>query len=259
MRINRTVKTSFIVLFLALWGVLVHHNNVHDTSARGVLPDLQYMLETPILEAQANLKQPSVIQVDSTHVRWTAGTLNSGGHAITVTASSGAVSTSQNDCSSPGFASCNYVYSNSAGSVAITTTRATALAAGNVLMAYVETSGSAITKLSFPLQASGVATGTIPALTNCAGSTSCAAPVQVQGGAIITQFGSSAMTNGTVTITGLTPAYTSTATYGCVATLIAGTSTGTVSPVITKSSTTSIVIAVGGATTQTVGYNCFGY
>lgn len=207
--------------------------------------------------AQANLKQPNVTQNTATTVKWTAGTLNNGGHSVTVTASSGSVSTSMNDCTSPGYAACNFVYANSGGTVAVTTSRVTAFASGNTLMAYVETSGSAITKLSFPQQANtAVMSGST--LTDCVSSLTCASPVQTYGTGIITAMGSATLTGGAATISGISPAFNTLSSFGCTATFMAGTTTGVDPPVITRISTSSFSITANQAVNQTLQWLCMG-
>lgn len=220
------------------------------------------------INAQANLKMPNVSRLGSLlNVQWTAGTLNNGGHAVTVSAGTGATTAAMTDCSSPGYASCNFIYSNSSGTVAITTTRATAFAAGNTLMAYAETNGSAITKLSYPQQANIPYSGGIASLTNCGNSTSCATPTQIQGQAVLIAAGSATLTGGTVTITGITPAFSRNSTtnawnFGCTASLNATTTSATAQSItVVPQSTSSITITVGASASATdiVRWQCIGY
>lgn len=209
---------------------------------------------------------PTVSQNTTTTVKWTAGTLNNGGHSVTVTASSASVTTSMTDCSSPSYASCNFVYANSSGTVGVSTTKATAFAAGNTLLAYVETS-TVITRIAYPQQASVPYSGGINSFTNCGSSITCATPAQVQGMAVNVQAGSAALTGGTVTITGLSPAYTQNSStlaynFGCTVTLNATTSTSAAQfMTCVPQSTTSIKITLGTSASstdiirwQTIGY-----
>lgn len=95
--------------------------------------------------AQAQVVRYPNVTGSGTTISWSAGTILNGGHAVSIAAGTGSATTSKGDCSAPSFANCNFVYSNSSGTVAVTTTLATAQSGGNVLLAFVETSGSAIT------------------------------------------------------------------------------------------------------------------
>ena len=109
-----------------------------------------------------DVQQPRVACVASDcstlFVSNTAGTTLNGGEAVAVTAvASTAVAAAQTDCSSPGYATCNFLYVTSAGGVpAVTQVVATAGAAGNSLLALVQTDGTAITRISFPNQSATV-------------------------------------------------------------------------------------------------------
>ncbi len=104
------------------------------------------------MEAQANLRQPTLSTTGLLNVTWTAGTINNGGHAVSIAAGSLNTSANRNDCAAPTYTPCAFIYSNNAGTVDSTTALATAAAGGNTLRAIVETNGTAITKMSFPLQ-----------------------------------------------------------------------------------------------------------
>jgi len=106
--------------------------------------------------SQANLRQPTVSTTGLLNVTWTAGTLNNGGHAVAITAGTLNATASKTDCAAPTYPSCDFVYADSSGTVAHSATLATAAASGNTIMAIIESSGTAITKMSFPLQNSGV-------------------------------------------------------------------------------------------------------
>ena len=81
-------------------------------------------------------------------LNFTAGVINNGGHTVSIAAGSVNVSTATS-CATPLTTTCNYVYSNATGTVAVTTTLATAMAANNTLLAMVETNGggTAITSI----------------------------------------------------------------------------------------------------------------
>lgn len=239
-------KNKLSVLAVALCGVIF------------LAPMLSFLSLGPndgVLQAQANLKQPSVTQQSALKVQWTAGTLNNGGHAVTITAGSVSVNASQTDCSAPGYASCNFLYASSGGTVTLTTSVSTARATGNSLMAYVETSGSAITKLSFPAQASTV---TLPSI----GATLCAISSNTctntnEGGSFRQFYGSAALTLGAVTIAGFSPAFTSTSTFGCTATVNGNTNALALTVRIVGNSTITIN-STGYVSTDTVFYTCVG-
>lgn len=108
----------------------------------------------PAAFGQANLRTP-VISAAATGltITYTAGTVNNGGHPVAITAGTASATTNKTDCSSPGFANCNFLYANSTGTVAITTTLATAVAPGNTLMALIETTaGGNVSQIVYPLQ-----------------------------------------------------------------------------------------------------------
>lgn len=103
--------------------------------------------------AQTSFIPPTVyVSNATTGIAWTAGTVNNGGHPVAVAAGSSTVTLNKNDCSSPGFANCNFVYSDNAGTVAVTLTRATAAAAGNTLLAMIETGATTTTQVVYPWQ-----------------------------------------------------------------------------------------------------------
>src|ERR1035438_1357436 len=57
--------------------------------------------------AQAGLLNP-VITTNLLVATWTGGTINNGGHPVTVTGGTGSFTASKSDCSSPSFANCNF-------------------------------------------------------------------------------------------------------------------------------------------------------
>jgi len=100
-------------------------------------------------------RAPSIYKgADTTKIYWTAGTIGNGGHAVSITAGSAALTTTEGDCSAPSFAACNFLYwPGSGATLAVTNTLATAIASGNALMALVETSGgTAVTNIMLPPQ-----------------------------------------------------------------------------------------------------------
>lgn len=116
--------------------------------------------------AQANLVQPTVYTTGLLNVTWTAGTVNNGGTAVAIVAGSTNGTASRTTCAAPTYTTCGWIYANSSGTVANTTTLATAAASGNTILAMYESNGTAITKLSFPLQNSGVGLAGLGVLTS---------------------------------------------------------------------------------------------
>lgn len=220
-------------------------------------------LVTAPLQAQTNLVTPNVRKTgSSTAIAWSAGTVNSGGHAIAIAAGTSTITTSKTDCSSPLFAGCNFVYSNSAGTVAVTTTLATAAASGNVLMAFIETDGTTTTRVVYPPQNWAVLTqGAIsPAPTTCGTTTTCANTSEL--GTLRVVHGSVALTSASpsqAVVTGISPAFTSTSTYTCTAspegTTAAVAATGIA---VSKTSSSSITLTGPNTVTTVVDYTCFG-
>lgn len=114
---------------------------------------------------QANLRQPVIRSTSLLNLTWTAGTVNNGGKAVTIAAGSTNGTASRTDCAAPTFTTCGWLYADSAGTVANTTTRATAAASGNTILAMYESNGTTITKLSFPLQSSMLSQAAVGTLT----------------------------------------------------------------------------------------------
>jgi hypothetical protein len=121
-------------------------------SLMGLVAVLLLMSAIPAMLGQANLRQPTISSTGLLNVTWTAGTLNNGGHAVSISAGTLNATANKTDCAAPTYTSCDFLYSNSSGTGAHSATVATVQTAGNILMAIIETSGTAITKMSFPLQ-----------------------------------------------------------------------------------------------------------
>lgn len=283
---------------------------------------------------QSNLRQPTVRTTGLLNFTWTAGTVNNGGHAVAIAAGSTNATAAQTDCAAPTYTACNFLYANSSGTVASTVTLATAGASGNTILAFAETNGTVITKLSFPLQNSGVGlagigvitsptlvtpnigvatgtsldltagldvgvagttvgtvamhnatsgtitlqpttgalgtvTATFPAtsitvpgtiVTSCGTSATCAAPSTVSASAKVF-IGTSGALNGAspsvAVVSGLTPAFTSTATYRCVV-MVNGAAASTTIGSIANTSTSSFTVTATNSATNTLDYICVG-
>jgi hypothetical protein len=102
--------------------------------------------------------QPPIVSVSNatTGIKWTAGTVNNGGHPVAVAAGTSTVTLNKTDCSSPGFANCNFVFVNSTGTVAVTTTLATAVASGDSIIALIEAGAVTTTQIVYPWQSGTV-------------------------------------------------------------------------------------------------------
>lgn len=111
--------------------------------------------------AQQNYIAPTVYSTNATTgIGWTAGTVNNGGHPVSVAAGTSTVTLSEASCAPPSYTGCNFVYANSSGTVAVTTSVATAAASGNTLLAYIETGATTITQIVYPWQSGTIWTGT---------------------------------------------------------------------------------------------------
>jgi hypothetical protein len=207
--------------------------------------------------AQTNLRLPNVAQSTATVVKWTAGTVLNGGHAVTITAGTGSVTTSKSDCSSPSYAGCNFVYANSSGTVAITTNPVTAMASGNTLMAYVETSGSAITRIAGPQQAS---TAYLVKVNQSCGTTATCANTGVGAAGLIEAYGTVALSSASPSIASITQLpFTTSTSYVCTATpegTTAAVAAGGIA--INKTSGTAMTLTGPNTVTTVIDYRCIG-
>lgn len=230
--------------------------SIRKSQALRLILALSLVLSGIPLMAQQTLIQPTVYQSTATVVAWTAGTVNNGGHAVAVSSGTASITTSKTDCSAPAYAGCNFVYANSSGTVAVTTTPSTAFANGNSILAYVEASGSAITNIAYPQQAS---TATLPRLLlNCGTTTTCAATSAGPG--IFEVTGSVALTSASpsqATVIGLP--FTSTSSYFCTA-IPVGTTAAIAAAGVAVSLVGSSTITLTGPNTVTtvIHYHCTG-
>ena len=210
-----------------------------------------------VMLAQANLKQPNVSQNTTTSVKWTAGTLNNGGHSVAITASTASVTLSESSCAAPNYTACNFVFANSAGTVSVTTSFSAAMGTGNSLMAYVETNGSIITKISYPLQSSTAGLARI--VESCGVSVAACVPVLI-GPGVMEVYGSAPLSSAspsTASITNL-PFATSTS-YICTASP-QGTTAAIAAAGIAISQTAGTAMTLTGPNTVStvINYHCIG-
>lgn len=222
------------------------------------------VIEAPkYMVSQATLRGPSVSTTGLLNLTWTAGTVNNGGHAVAITSGSTNATAAMTSCAAPIYSACNFLYANSSGTVSATTTLATAMASGNTLLAMAETNGTVITKLSFPNQAADVYTGGGIVFVNCGTSASCTSPTMTTGKTLRVVSGTTSLSSGTpsaVTISGMTPGYTSTSTYRCEASPVGGTSAiAAGGAAVNLVSGTSFTITGPDGVTTAIAWSCFGY
>jgi len=103
----------------------------------------------PRLVAQGYSGAPPIVSAHSgTSLRaiYTSGTITYGGASQAITGDSTGLLTTdaETDCTAPAYASCNFIYWHSGTSLSTTTTLATAFAPGNVVVAFVTTTGGDI-------------------------------------------------------------------------------------------------------------------
>lgn len=193
----------------------------------------------------------------------TAGTVILGGHAVTVAAATGNVTASKTDCAAPAYASCNFIYINSSGTVAATVTMATALASGNSVLALAESDGTVITRLTAANQSSAVVTiGPFAQINSCVASASCATPVSAAAN-LKWAFGTAALSSASpslATITGIAPAFTATTTMFCTASPIGTTAAiAAAGLAVNLVSTSSFTVTGPNTVTTSFFWQCSGY
>ena len=214
------------------------------------------MSHAPSMAAQAILVQPNVFQSTTFVAGWTAGTVNNGGHAVTIVAGTGAVTTNASpSCAAPGYTACNFVFSNSSGTVSITTSVPTAFASGNILMAYIEAGGTGITNLTFPLQASTV--GQLRAIVNCGTTSTCTGTPA--GAGLIEVYGSAPLVSGSPSQVTISSLPFTTTTYICVATPQGSTAAiAAGGAAVTVNASTNFTITGPNTVLTVVNYRCSG-
>ena len=121
-------------------------------AAKTLIPILlvAFLVNLGITQAQ-EVQKPRVYAGTGLYVKNTAGYVYNGGHRVTIAASTGSgtlLTDTQTSCAAPAFSACNFLYANSSGTIANTVTIGTAATPGNVLLALIETTGGAITRLA---------------------------------------------------------------------------------------------------------------
>ena len=123
------------------------------------------LLALGVAFGQTDFRPPTVIATNGLgvdlNISWTAGKVNNGGHILSVAAGSTTVTGNRTSCAAPAWSACNFVYVNNAGTIqAVTNNPATAGAAGNTILAFVETSvANKITAITYPWQSGSMWTG----------------------------------------------------------------------------------------------------
>jgi len=93
---------------------------------------------------------PNVTETAATGLglTYTAGVIASGGAQQAITAGTLTATDSMTSCAAPAYSACNFVYWNTSTSLLDTTSLATASLPGNVIVAYVTTTGGNVTKVT---------------------------------------------------------------------------------------------------------------
>jgi len=83
-------------------------------------------------------------------INYSGGIIMQGGAVNTIVPGTLTVSNTQTSCAAPAFTACNFVYWTSGTALLTTTTYSTAYAPGNVVVAYVTSTGGNVTLVTFP-------------------------------------------------------------------------------------------------------------
>ncbi len=170
-----TLVTVIVTLLFALyWFAPRPRSAVEDFFGR-LLPTGK-----PVTAQGYSGAMPNVTAASGTSLRlpYTAGTITSGGALQAISAdATGLLSTaSMTSCAAPAYSACNFVYWNTGTSLSITVTAATAFAPGNVVVAFVTTTGTDINVITpaawspWTASATNTATGTGAGASNSAGA-----------------------------------------------------------------------------------------
>lgn len=225
---------------------------------------LPLAMPTPLM-AQANLRVPSVTGTGLLAFKYTAGVVNNGGHAVTIAAGTGSATASQNDCAAPTYTACYFVYTNSSGTVAGSTAKATVGAAGNVLLALIETDGTHITRIVAPQQNGTVNTQAPLATIGVPGAlfTSCTTTLVCTPGtttaSVKVAYGNASLSSAspsTAAVSGISPVFGATTTMFCTATPV-GTTAAIAAGGLAINITSTSAFTVTGPNTVTTNFNWF--
>ena len=220
--------------------------------------------------AQTSYNPPTVYVSSGLTVKRTAGTVNSGGKPVAVAADTtgAAMTANKNDCSSPSYTSCNIIYSDNTGTVSATTSIATATGSGNVVLAYVTTGASTVTSIVYGWQNGTVFSGasattggaTSVSSITCGTSATCATPTSIATGLKIvigTSGALNAASPSVATVSGISPAFTSSSSYRCTGTINGNTAVTTILAISYVSGSSFTFTGTNGAS-ETIDYICVG-
>lgn len=229
---------------------------------------LALILATVSAFGQQTYNPPTVFATagGASTVSWTAGTVNNGGAVVTVAAgTSSTLSNTQNNCAAPAYSACEIVYSNSSGTVAVSTNIGTATASGNVILAYVTTSGTGVPLVIVYGWQNGSTFSTIGATTgggtsnafafSCGTTTACAATsisnIKLVAGTVA--LGSASPSTATVTALPFT-----TTSFTCTASPAGNTAAIAAGGVAITYSTNTVTFTGPNTVTTVINYICMG-
>lgn len=140
-------------------------------------------------------------------VNYTAGKLYLGDTPVSVAAGQLTLTLSKTDCTGPAYSDCNIVYANSSGTVTFTAAIGTAAASGNSILAYVQTSATAVTEIRYPWEttlgdpAVSTASTIFASATNCSDSAGDAACAAAPAGSVVVDASDTATVVSTTAVT----------------------------------------------------------
>ena len=127
----------------------LNNQNLGPFFPGGVVSPTQFL--GPFFQQPFFLSSPN-----SLSVQWTPGLIYVGNGPVNIAGNSITVAANKTTCAASaivsGTDSCNYIYSNAAGTIATTTAIGTAIAAGNSLLALAVSNASGVTSLQAPYQ-----------------------------------------------------------------------------------------------------------
>jgi hypothetical protein len=136
-----------------LYSVSTYHGPFSPSYGYTALQYLGPFFEMPFVLQPTDANAPTAGGTAALSVSYTSGKIFVGGTAVYVTAGTlGSLTASATSCSAPTFSSCDIVYANSSGTVAFTQTFATALGSANSILAFVTTSGTTVTGVTYPYE-----------------------------------------------------------------------------------------------------------
>jgi hypothetical protein len=209
----------------------------------------------PVFSQNLILRTPKPIKNTALNVKWDSGAVANGGHVVGIAGTNVNVTASRSTCALPilDTSSCNIVYANSSGTVANTSTVATAIASGNTILALVETDSTTITRILYPSDFAlnlPYVLQPVPIVTS--------AGAGINGATVQIVIGSGATTAGTLSITGLP--FTSQTSYSCTGSTVNTTGTTSMGSVSINNTgaTTATAKITGNSGTDAISWSCVG-